>query len=129
VTRRDRENLASIAKQVRGECSLVRGECIDLTVDLVRSLRTAGYPARRIAGVVHPDGYWDDNGKPHLFSRGDPPTGDDWMNHNWAEVEGVVVDVSADQFNEVMHPRRRFPPILVAPAKKLRTHEAVEVVT
>lgn len=112
--RRDRERL--------GECP--RGRCIDWTLALVEALRAGGFPAVRAYGVIHPDGYWAEGGTV-VFSG--ESWNEDWVNHNWAMVGDLVIDIGADQFNPILK-GRKFPPVFVRRIDRAPRHALVEVV-
>ncbi len=131
----DLEAIKSIAQQTREACesqwpespaafgtveSCLIGRCIPCTEFLVQRLQTAGFPAKRAWGRVWVDGYfsgdtWGGEVIWHPEPRYPSSIHDNWFDHQFAWIDGLVVDITGDQFNELIQdPEEKIPPVLIA---------------
>ena len=92
-----RDQLAiSLAEKIRLKYLPVKGKCQFIARDLVRELNDNGISARHISGIFSLD-------KPavYIFSPNESDGEDDYsVNHDWVEIEGKILDPSADQFQK-----------------------------
>lgn len=115
----------SLAEQVRAEvtngmCDPSAGACIEASEMLAAALQAQGYDAVHYDGgffkVDNPDYDWGWLGE---------YTNEGYMDHHWVELDGQVVDPTADQFNIAM--RSPMPEVYVGPrAGRYLTFDEVE---
>jgi 2'-5' RNA ligase len=115
------DEIGGIAEQIRGavlQCERSRAECSRMSHALATALERAGFSAVVAAG-------WFMCDKPDNDLN---PTGANFE-HTWVEVmdpgpdrRHVIVDVTADQFNEYL--RKPAPPIFIVPVGKLKRYKA-----
>jgi len=94
--------IRKIAKAIRRELpGKPSYQCVRWTQALVDELLVRGYDAKHMYGMV----LYDD------WSKGDP---DAWGDHHWAMVDGILIDISGDQFNKkgfIEKKSRRIPSV------------------
>jgi len=90
--------IRSIAEEVKkeiGSCSRDSlGKCIYASDRLYEELKKVGVENVRLV-----EGY--------ILTNADPPE----MQHNWVEVDGKILDITCDQFNDIMPAGEEFKPI------------------
>lgn len=101
--------------------------CAEITQELVTRLRIAGFDAKHVYGAIHVEGnYANEYGHGAIVwaDEGEPV---DWLDHHWAQVGDVIIDVSVDQFNPLMRPANKFRAVTIG--RNLAFHEAIEELT
>jgi hypothetical protein len=96
-----REHILAIAERVSQKYSSPKGQCEFMTRDLMVALKNAGMRANHVMGNFHLD-------EPALFeyiSSDDAEDGVDEyaVNHDWVEIGGKILDISAKQFQPYIH--------------------------
>jgi transglutaminase-like putative cysteine protease len=100
LTQPQLDEIRQIAAKVRRTiiASCARGRCYDATTALVATLRKVGYPATHVFGV---------------FRATPIRRTEDWYEHHFALIGNLVVDITADQFNDAL--AVPFPEVYVGP--------------
>ncbi len=86
------------------------GGCDQMSEFLVDTLHSLGIKARTVYGWFNWDGFGHDNGG-------------NWE-HVWAEVDGRIVDITADQFNEGREEQAPFPRVYISDGHDSRYQES-----
>jgi hypothetical protein len=110
-----RKSIMEIANLVRsslvkkhcpaGEEQCLRALCLDASIILAKELRNNGFDARVVMGTFYldnPDVLYDDD--EHFMGEDEIEYEDgEHASHNplhyWVEVDNMIVDITADQFN------------------------------
>ena len=108
--------IRSIALQVRSQfiadgCD-VDGGCVELAETLCRELVRRGYDAKTVRGTFRTDAPYDKWGP-----QPDPCT----AIHEWVEIDGLIVDATATQFNDYLD--EAASQIVIGTCKELRRYE------
>ena len=123
---KDVEKIARAVLRKQGFCNL---ECVAHSIALRDALRANGFPqAERVYGHVMVDGNWRDKwGSGPVDWASEDETVEQDMDHNWVEVDGLVVDIGAEQFNPLLK-GAKFPPVYIAPMAQARRHVGEEII-
>lgn len=112
----DLDAVRSIALQVRNEFIAdgndVDGGCVGLSEGLCSELARRGCDARTVRGTFRTDRPYDRCG-----TQPDPCA----AFHQWVEIDGLIVDATADQFNDYLDVKAS--QILVGTYEELRRYE------
>jgi hypothetical protein len=132
LSKSDTARIRSIAEGVRnrlGRCELA---CVNHANVLRDELRKAGFSANRVYGYLLSDGSWGDGwGRGRIEwggrrpKRGGELLTDRHLDHNWVEVDGLVVDTGAEQFNPLLK-TGQFPPVYIAPLSRATRYDKRE---
>ena len=100
-------HILAIAERVKKKFPTSHGMCEFMTVALVKELKNAGIRAQHVMGNFK----LDEPAAYKYISPEDEDYADDYdVAHDWATVEGKILDISADQFNQYVHDD--IPPIV-----------------
>jgi len=92
-----REYILAIAERVNNRYPSVKGLCEFIANELVRELKRIGVRSSHVIGNFHLD-------EPAAFeyvSDEDEENQDDYaVNHDWVNIEGKILDISAKQFRK-----------------------------
>lgn len=92
---------------------------------LVDVLRDQGYDVRHVYGAIHVEGnYATAYGHPPVHWN-DKYDDIEWMDHHWAMVGDLIIDISVDQFNPLMRKANRFKAVMVGPESAFPFHEFI----
>jgi len=89
-----------------GEEQCLRALCLDASVYLARQMVNNGFNAKVVIGTFYlddPDVLYDDNEHFMGEEEVDYESGEEASHnpiHYWVEVDGIIVDITADQFND-----------------------------
>jgi hypothetical protein len=91
------EYILAIAERVSNQYPSTKGQCEFMANDLVKELKKIGVRSNHVIGNFHLD-------EPAAFeyvSDKDEDSKDDYVvNHDWVNVEGKILDISAKQFRK-----------------------------
>lgn len=100
MTAAERREVEQIAEAVRAELGShpedVRAMCFDATKALGSALKAAGFKPTRVQGTFSIDEPDPEVTPDEAFESGEAYT----PIHHWIELDGVIVDVTASQFND-----------------------------
>lgn len=108
--------IAESARRKLGASSL---QCCRFATELCKMLRDAGFDAKHIYGHVLVDGNYDGVqwGEGPVSWYKDDKTVERWMDHHWVEIDGMIVDIAADQFNPLIE-GRGFDPVFIGKSNR-----------
>jgi len=105
----------------RQQATMTVDTCYQAARYLCSELANAGYSPRLIAGSVRCD-LADPDAPAHIaVALENMPA------HYWVEVDGLVVDITADQFNRRLHDEL-FHSVVIASPQQLPRHTALQAV-
>lgn len=96
-----REHILAIAERISQKYASPKGQCEFMARDLMKALSAAGIRANHVIGNFHLD-------EPAAFEYISPDDAEDGadeyaVNHDWVEVGGKILDISATQFQPYIH--------------------------
>lgn len=100
-------HILGIAERVKQKYKSSSGKCEFMAVELTKALKDAGIRAQHVMGNFHLD-------EPAAYKYMSPEEEESFddcaVSHDWVTVEGKILDISADQFNEYVE--GEIPPIV-----------------
>lgn len=126
MTASDRRKVEQVAEMIRAELGSdpedVRAMCFDATKALGSALKAAGFKPTRVQGTFSVDEPDPEVTPAEAFESGEAYT----PIHHWIELGGLIVDVTASQFNdEIEDP---MPDIVIGKTRDLRRYRAIKKV-
>lgn len=96
-----REHILAIADRISQKYASPKGQCEFMARDLLKALLDAGMRASHVMGNFHLD-------EPAAFEYICPDDVEDGsdeyaVNHDWIEIGGKILDISAKQFQPYIH--------------------------
>jgi len=93
-------HVLGIAERVKAKFPNPKGKCEFMSKELAKALNNAGIRAEHVMGNFHLDA----PGAFEYLSPEDEEGGDEYIvSHDWVNVEGKVLDISAKQFQQYVH--------------------------
>ncbi len=92
----EQDQLLSVAAEVSRKYPLVKGQCEKIAKELTVALNSHGISAKHAVGV-----FTLDEPEAHKYIKRDKENADEYeVEHDWVEVEGKILDLSAKQFRK-----------------------------
>lgn len=132
----ENNSVEDIAKRVRSllvgnnvDDDVLRDKCLPVSRHLARVLIDNGYNAANVVQGV----FKVDNPSPSNFEEWggedfqDMYTEDDKYNHlhYWVQLNHIVVDITADQFNDELNPENKVDPVTIGEISSLKRYKAI----